>query len=367
MSRHSAKRWGALVALAAFAMPPAARAGDEPPPDPRPPSRSELVQQIDAALPGMIASANSELVDKLIHAKMGSPLSRSFDAAKAVKAIFGRTPPTFAPDCKQLFTPTGDVDTGACMATRGQRGGQGAFTRLGFSKHLGLGTIKYLKRSADGSVTPASLAPVKLTDSQAYAQALAFLQGTLGLPPEEVPQPPAGAKNPLPVRNLVLAWADKPGAGGSVAVQKVVLIQRGFFVDLKGSGGGRDLPWVQGPGQARVLLDDSGIQQAVIRGWQELRANPAVDPKNAKTRSELVDEIANDLLGENVVPIASMRFTIALTGVPAGSFGLLLPAVRMTASPVPADLSEAGQAEAVSTAGFVREYALVKLPEGTPE
>lgn len=367
MSRHSARRWGALVTTALLGLPVVARAGDTPPTDPRPPSRSELVAQIGNALPGLIGSANSELVDKLIHARMGSPLSRSFDQAKAVKAIFGRTPPTYAPDCKQLFTPTGDIDPGECMATRGQRGGQGAFTRLSFSKHLGLGSIKYLKRAADGSVMPSALQPVKLTDSQAYAQALAFLQTNLGLPPEEVPQPPTGATNPLPVKNLVMAWADKPGGGGGVPVQKLVLVQRGFFVDIKGAGGQRDLPWVQGPGQARVLVDDTGIQQAAIRGWQELRANPAVDPRNAKTRTALIEEIADDLLGENGVPIASMRFTILLSSTPAGSFGLLLPAVQMTASPVPADLSEAGQGSAVSTAGFVREYALVDLPEGTRE
>jgi hypothetical protein len=242
------------------------------------------MKQVGDALPPLIGSANSELVDKLIHARMGVPLSRSFDSTKAVKAIFGRIPPTFAPDCKQIFTPTGDVDTGECMATRGQRGGQGAFMRLSFSKHLGLGSIKYLKRAADGSVMPSDLMPVKLTDAQAYAQALSFLQTNFGLPPEEVPQPPPGAMNPLPVKNLVMAWRDKPGTGGAVPIRKLVLVQRGFFVDIKGGTGQRDLPWVQGPGQARVLVDDAGIQQAVIRGWQELRANPAVDPRNAKTR-----------------------------------------------------------------------------------
>lgn len=365
MASHRAKRWGALVTTACLGLPWVASAGDVPPTDPRPPSRAELVKQIGDWLPGLIGSSNSELVDKLINAKMGSPLSRSFDAAKAVKAVFGRTTPTYAPDCKQLFTPTGDIDPGECMATRGQRGGTGAFTRLSFSKHLGLGSIKYLKRPADGSVLPSNLKPVKLSDADAYAQALTFLQTNFGLPPEEIPQPPAGAKNPLPVKNLVLAWGDKPGTGGSVPVRKLVLVQRGFFVDIKGSGGQQDLPWVQGPGQARVLLDDTGIQQAVIRNWQELRANPAVDPKNAKSRSELIEEIADDLLGENVVPIETMRFTIVLSGTPAGSFGLLLPAVRMTAAPVPNDLGEAGQASAVSTAGFVREYALVRLPEGT--
>lgn len=367
MASHVTKRLSALITTACLGLPGTANAGDTPPTDPRPPSRSELMRQVGDTLPGLIGSENGPLVDKLIHPRMGSPLSRSFDAAKAVKAVFGRLPPTYAPDCKQLFTPTGDIDPGECMATRGQRGGQGAFTRLSFSKHLGLGDIKYLKRLADSSVVPSDLKPVRLTDAQAYVQALAFLQANFGLPPEEVPQPPTGATNPLPVRNLVMAWADKPGGGGAVPVRKLVLVQRGFFVDVKGSGGQRDLPWVQGPGQARVLIDDTGIHQAVIRNWLELRANPAVDSKNAKTRTELIEEITDDLLGENAAPIETMRFTIVLSSVPAGSFGLLLPAVRMTAAPVKDDLSEADQAAAVSTAGFVREYALVRLSEGTPE
>ncbi|MCW5624129.1 MAG: hypothetical protein KIT73_05350 [Burkholderiales bacterium] len=327
-----------------------------------PPSKDELARLLTEVLPPVIGGDNSELVNILLKAKLGVPLSKSFDLARATQGVFGRTVPVFAPDCQRSGTPQGEPDAGDCVASRGDEGGAGAYTRLAFSKNLGVGNIRVLKRPAVQEQTPEDLKPVKLSDADAVLRARTFLAQTLGLPQEEMPVAPAGAKNPLPVRSLHIAFTADSKLP-PVAIQKSVLIRRGFQISgLKDPASGQDVPWIPGPGRAIVNLDDSGVMGAAVMDWQELRFDPNLDPRLAKSRSELIAEIAEDLFNENDGRVVALSTMLVLSSDWRGSYGLLLPAVQVFVAPVRGDLSNeqvralAGQA----TAGFVREYALVK-------
>lgn len=349
---RSIRSWAAVAAIALIG--PQLSFAQEPPDDPRPPSRDELVNLIGAALPDIIGDDNSALVETLMNPGLGAPIRESFDLAEAVRTLFGRALPTFASDCKRVTTPAGEPDPGNCTGARGDASGPGAYTQLSFSKHLGLGNLKYSQRSADTGLSPDDLVRVQMSDAEAYGQATAFLTETFGVPPEEIPQRPKGV--PPPVRDLVMAWADEQGAAGAVAIQKVVTIQRGLKVDIA------ELPWVRATGDAMVVMDDQEIQQAAVRNWVDLIPHPDVDPANAKSRSELTDEIVEDLLNVNKIPIDSMRSQIVLAGITNGVFSIkMLPSLLLSVAPVARDPEEAEQHMAWSTAGFLREYSLVNL------
>jgi len=95
-----------------------------------------------------------------------------------------------------------------------------------------------------------------------------------------------------------------------------------------------------------------------------LRPHPDLDPSDAKTRDELINEIADDLLTTQNTPIASLRTQLLISSVPAGTYAFMIPAVNVYVSSVPRDPSEDEQNVFWSTAGFIREYALVRLSEG---
>lgn len=357
--------WFPLAVLLLMANRPVL-AQEPPPPDPQPPTRDELVKLVDAVLPPVIGKDNSVLVKKLLGAKLGKPIREGFDLDTAVKAIFGKNRPTFASDCRRLYTPIGDPDPGECDASLGQASGAGAYTMLSYSKHLGLGTVKYLRRlpAPTVDVDPATLKPVQIDKKTAYEKSVEFLVKVLGVPPEEIPQPPADAKNPYPVRHVLATWGSGDQRLGSVPIKQVIVVQRGLFVGIPSPGPGEpSLPWVQGPGRAVVVLDDTGIWQVKVNDWQELVPYPGVSEKDAKSRQELADEIADDLLNNGVALIDHVKSMVLISAVPDGTRGLLLPAVRVTLSPVAKTLSEADQGKAWTSAGVVLEYPLVRLPE----
>jgi len=268
------------LAISAFTqaqgLPPEAHSG---------PTRDELVQLISDALPAQLSQDSATLVKTLLSARLGIPLSQSFDLNRATPVLFGRYAPTFASDCQQMTLPTGDPDPGECTASLGDASGRGAYTQLSFSKHLGLGTIKYAQRTAEAKLQPEELRPVQLSDAEAYEKAIDFLVTTFGLPREEILEPPSHAKHPFPVRDLVMAWGNKGVTKAAVPIQKVVSLRRGLLVGLEG------LPWVVAPVEAMVLMDNQVTTQVMIRNWQELRPHPDLDPSDAKTRDELINEI----------------------------------------------------------------------------
>jgi hypothetical protein len=361
MFSSRAKHSWTFIAAVALVVCHVAYAQERPPEEPPPPTPEELVKLIDGALPQLIQEDNSGLVGRLMQPKLGIPLSESFVLETAVTELFGRARPTFAPDCQRKTSPSGDPDLGECTAARGSEAGKGAYTRLSFSKHMGLGNIKYMRRPAEFNIGPEDLKPVPLSDPEAYEKAVGFLVQTFGLPFEEIPQPPPGAENPIPVRDLVMEWIDETGQRNAVPIQKVVSLRRGLLVELD------LLPWVPAPGEATVVMDEAGVSAAMVRDWQELRPHPGINPGRAKSRTELTEEILSDLLNINKTGIASMSSQILISRVPDGTHGLLLPAVQMYVSPVPRDPSEEEQMQFWSTAGFVREYPLVHMNEGKEE
>lgn len=352
----AAAAFGAAVSLS-FSV----QARDDPPDDPTPPSRDELMEDIAKALPEIIKEDNSELVGALLAARRGKPLSETFSQDAAIQAVFGGVRPRFSPGCKLLTTPTGDPDPGNCTASVGIQAGGGAYSRLVFAKNMGLGNVKYQRRSAARIIRPEDLKPVRLGDRDAYQKATDFLSQTFGLDLSEVPVPPDDAKNPYPVRQLVLGWNDDSGNKGSVVTHKLVMLRRGLKTEI------RELPWVPAPGDAMVMLDDSGIEQAAIRNWMELREHPNISPGDAKSRSQLVEDIADELLPAVQSPIAILTTSIVLDAIPEGSRGLVLPAVRVLMSPVPRDLSEEEQEKlGPSSKGIIIVIPLVDIPEGAP-
>jgi len=361
------KSWMAALGLLLLAFPFATQAGDKPTQDPSP-TVEQLKELIDQALPAeLITDDNSKLVAQLLAPKLGIPLSQSFDPARTIKALFGRGGASLSPGCRKLVTPVGDMAEDDCVASKGVEAGAGAYRVLRFSKHMAFGNIRYSNRGADQIVDPAKLVPVKMTDREAYERAAAFLK-ELGLPAEEFPLIPVDAKR-LPVRTIALGWANANGAAGaaavpsSVAVEKIVVIPRGLFVQAHDR-----LQQVAGPGDALVVMDDFGVKEAMVQGWQEVRVHPNARAENAKTRFQLIDEIAEDLASDLPGPVKAINIQLKLMlGATEKGVGLLLPAVQAAVLPVARDLTEAQQEELAqmqtTTGGLVREYSLVRLLE----
>ena len=306
-----------------------------------------------------------EVVGQLLNVPLGPPLSKSFDQKKAIDTIFNGGATSISADCRRRATAAGEPDQGDCVISNGREAGKGAYMALNFSKNMGSGNIKFLKRSpVDDNMTPDKLPTAKLSNDVALNQAMDFLKGAFGLSIEEVPTPPQGSKSSL-VRNLAVAGANP--TGGPITpfiIQKVVTLQRGFALKnpYVNPVNGQALTHVPGPGKATVAMDDSGVVGATITGWQELRKDPAMSANNAKSASALIDEIAEDLFNNGVRQFDRMNFQIQVGADWRGTYGILLPMVQVALATAPNDLNEDQQALLAfkSTAGLIKEYSLVE-------
>jgi hypothetical protein len=305
-----------------------------------------LARVIAAALPPIISKDNSALIGLLMSIKPNGFLSRQFDPAVASRAVFGRSLPNAAPDCKATVTSQKEVDNGLCVLDVGQRDDPtGPYTMLAYSKNIGFGNIAMIKRPAftvDGAPT---LNPVTLSDQQAFSLALKFLDG-LGVSSLDVPAVQTGQR--LPVRTLAIGLADPTGKQEQRPFRKVVSLQRAFevpgslgqFSDANGNKG--DLHHVLAPGIAQIAIDDKGIQQLMVTDWSDPVIDPTVDPKFAKTDTELVEEIATHLHSHGVDTVNIIGVLIALRQATPNpddpnpplcpACGLLRPALRVTVS-----------------------------------
>jgi len=352
-----------ILLTTAFIISPPLQAADIPINE-TPTSRGQVLELIDQGLPEPLRGDISALVTKMMGARIGPPLSKTFDPKLAIQRLLGRGA-RLSPECRQVFTKSGDPDRLPCIASVGTAEGTGAYRQLGFSKHMALGNVSFFERSADREIGIADLVPVKMTDEEANLVACRYLEANFGLTMEEVPVAPADAQNPFPVRTIAMAALDEGGKVQAVGVEKLVAVRRGLF-----TGMGGDFDWIPAPGAAMVVLDDLGVRQAAIREWQELVPDPNVAAENAKTLDELKNEIADDLAGLMKGPINRIQIGLVF-GVTAPTndkdlSGLLLPAVQVFVSSVPADLDERQQEELantqVSTASVVREFPLVHFP-----
>ena len=363
MLTHIHKSLSVVLATLLLAFTFTSQASDKPTDDPNPPL-DELMRLIDVALPAeLITEDNTKLVALLLNPKLGIPLSESFDSVSTIKRLFGRGGASLSPDCRKLTTPVGDMAEDECIASKGTESGAGAYRMLRFSKHMEFGNIVYSNRGLDQVVDPAKLVPVRMTDREAYEKAVTFLR-ELGLPAEEFPVIPADAQQ-LPVRTIALGWADDKAAAApaSVPVEKMVIIPRGLFVGVHAR-----LEQVAGPGNALVIMDDLGVKEAIVQGWQEVLPHPKANMDNAKTRSELVREIAEDIASDLQGPVRAINIQVKLmVAATENGVGLLLPAVQAAVLPVARDLTEAQQEELglvqTTTAGMIREYSLVHMFE----
>lgn len=346
---------GLLSALASPAH--AQRVDDEP-------GLDTLVAMVGGAMPPVIGNDNAELVGNLLGVELGIPISRSFDFAKAKSAVFGRTAPNLQPDCGRTTTPSGDPDQGECTAFVGDEKSQDAFRSLSFSKNLGVGNIRFLSRPRVTDLSAGDLKPVGMTNADAYDKGVKFLNQAFGLPTNELPPPPNADR--LPVHDLSIGF-DKASKLSPVAIQKVVYLRRGLKLPkaLVDPTTKREMTHVPGPGIAKVAFAaDGSVISATISRWQELRRGNHIDPKNAKSRDALVQEIARDLLANGGGHIETLKILIGLSTESRGSFGLLLPAVQVHVSPAgPGDTQPPGP----TTGAYVREYALVDFKEATLE
>lgn len=327
------------------------------------PGYDRLLGLVDSAMPPVVGNDNSDLVQNLLGVRLGTQLPRSFDFGKARAAIFGlRVVPNLAPDCKRTSTAAGEPDQGECVASVGDENGGETYRSLSFSKNLGVGNIRFLYRPKVADVDIGGLKPVKMSDREAYDKALAFLETSFGVPvKDEVPVPPNAEV--LPVRDL-LVGVDPQLKIAPVVVQKVVTLRRGLLLPkpFKDPTGGFVQTHVPAPGMARVALNaDGNVVGAVVSGWQDLRAGQDIDPRNAKSRSQLVQEIATDLLANGGGPVGSIKILIGLSSQFNGKAGLLLPAVQVYVSPGGRDTEPTGP----TSGGIVAEYSLVDFKEGT--
>ena len=342
----------------------------------------EISRLVEGAMPSAITDDNTELVNNLMGAQLGDPLSKTFDYNRVRAALFGRTAPSLEPDCLRKFTPNGEADPGDCIATAGSEGGAGAHKVLRFSKNMGLGNVRFQSRPPapkdDEETDPQALA-VKLSDQDAYAAGVKFLNETLGVPMEEMALPPAGV--PLPVKSLAIGGGDEQGQRlPAVFVQKVLIVRRGLklpkpipIMDPK-TQQVFELSMVPAPGEAWVALGDPspndpdpatrmGLRGAMVADWQELRPNPNLT--KAKTRSQLVQEVAERLRTASETTPSLIKILIGLSSESKGTFSTMLPAIQVFAASAERDPTEEEQQKVAGkpTAGQVFFVPLVEVGE----
>lgn len=338
--------------------------------------KERLRGAISASLASVLGGDSARaVVDKIATVKPDGAISKNFNVADMTKQWFGpRTVPNPAPDCRTTQTASGESDEGLCLLEVGRReadkDSSPAYSVLAYSKNIGIGDLLFARRPA-GTVAPAPMS--KLSDSEAYDKALAFLRAA-GVPMSEVPQPPRGF---LPVRSLAIGMPDDKGGSTRMTIQKVVSLPRAFAVSggfpwLKDPRSGQVLAHVVAPGKATIAFNDAGVQFASIEGWSDAQMG-RFESKDSKSVSELADEITDDLWGEGVQKVGSLSILISLRkALPnpddpnppqCPACGLLLPAVQVMVAPVGPELLKQGT---LAPPGLVREYNLVRATEAAP-
>lgn len=342
-----------------------------------PRSRAEIAALVDKALPVQIGGDNSVLVRKMLDARFGRPIIENFDAAAALKTVFGSQTPKLDPECQRKATPTADPSPEDCTAILGKLAGREPYIEFGWSRNLGFGDLRLLRREADGSVLPGKMPPVRLGDAEAFGRGTTFLVRTMGLPPEEFAPRLPGARTAFPVRTLSIGQNGPRGKLGVTPIMKLLKMPRSVLFELPQAVGGVTTMRIRAPGEAFVLMNDAGIVMARVNNWVELAKSPVVDPGNAKKRAELVEEITDTLMEEDAESVAGIRARLVINDSDPASPSLLLPAVRVprvvapiipgvevSVSAVPRDPTEAEQARlGPTTAGHTHQFALVRLGE----
>lgn len=341
--------------------------------DPKQALRAAVAQQLRLVM----GDNSGAVVERLMNVKPAPGLSRNFDVGKVSGALFGRQAASFAPDCRSTTTAAKEADEGLCVVEGGNRESDtGAYTLLAYSKNIGAGNLMFARRAAFNPGSDALPASVKLSDSEAYDQALKFM-ALLGVPGSDIPRPPSGVKNPLPVRSLEAgANDDKGNPVARVTLHKTVVLPRAYPVPgglLQDPASGVTLSHVLGPGQATLTVTDAGVQFARLDGWADAPMDPKLNPRLAKSTSELVNEIADDLYGEGVRKVGTLSILISLRRAYPNPddpnpplcpvCGVLRPALQVMVSQPGMNKVETSESNFMAP-GLVREYDLVQQLEG---
>ncbi len=330
-------------------------------------NRIKVAKIVDEALPTLISSNNSELVRRMLDAQFGKPIAESFDPEQSLKTVFGNQTPTIDKDCQRETTGSGDESIGECVASLGKLAGSGSYTEFAWDRNLDLGNLRLLRRDPDGTLVPSQLPSVRMTDAQAYEQATKFLVGTMGIAPEEFTQTLPGARLLYPVRSLSVGENGPNGKGVVTPIMKLVKISRSVLIELPTPVDSKTGMRITAPGEAFVLLNDTGIAMARVKRWVALQKSPLVDPANAKNRTDLINEITDAIMENGAETIDAIRARLVINEPDPAMLGLqpaIMPGVEISVSAVPRDPSESDQARlGPTTAGNTQQFALVRLPE----
>jgi hypothetical protein len=339
------------------------------------PPKDALRAAVSNAVLQAIGDSPRETVMRVMQVKPDGAISKNFNLQKIVPATFGRAGAVSAPDCRTTVTQAGEPDPGLCILDQGKRDEPAsAYTLLAFSKNLGAGNVRFIRRAAFLPGDTREPTAVKLSDDDAYKQALNFAE-LLGIPKSEIPIAPAGAKNPLPVRTLAVAGERDRGSAPRIPIQKVVQIPRAFSLPLglmRTPLAGQPLTHVIAPGSATFVVDDRGVQMARIDGWSDAQLDPKLNPALSKTFNNLVNEIVDDMWNEGVRKAGRVSVHVALRRAYPNPddpnpplcpvCGVLRPALKVLISQVGPDFVVTGEKNFVAP-GLVREYDLVEPTE----
>ncbi len=338
--------------------------------------KAALREAVARSLGQLLGDSSAPVVERLLSVRPEPGLGRNFDGGKVTSALFGRQAASFAPDCRSATTSAKEADEGLCVVEGGSRDSEtGAYTLLAYSKNIGAGNLMFARRAAFNPRSDALPPSAKLSDADAYEQALKFME-LVGVPASQIPRAPAGVKNPFPVRSLEAGAADEKGSTvARLTLHKTVSLPRAYLVPgglLQDPTNGRVLNHVIGPGSATLAVSDAGVQFARLDGWSDSPMDPKLDPRHAKSTSELANEIADDLYGEGVRKVGTLSILIALRRAYPNPddpnpplcpvCGVLRPAVQVMVSQPGVGRTETSESNFMAP-GLVREYDLVNQLE----
>lgn len=327
--------------------------------------RERLERLIDQGLPPVIGEDNSQLVERMLAAKMGTPISRALQFDRLIEQTTGKEPTSMSSECRQLrsarATPTA---SGVCLVELGKENGEAAYRRLEIDPVLARGNLLYISRAELRELQPEDLKLMEAGDAEVYRQAIEFLQRGFGIDLVEIPRAPRGTDS-LQVSHLNIGFGheERFDALPPVTVQKAVHLRRGLAVEgITDPASGHTLTYLPAPGEATIAIDASGMVLAAVSDWQELQVDPRMKADQALSRKQLVAEIAEDLMGGRLVDLERISATLVLDSDWRDNKGYLLPAVEIQIRTVPRDMSQEEQKAMAGkgTAGSVRTYSLVQ-------
>ncbi len=335
-----------IIAFASMFLAAAVQAGEENREEKTLSSR-EIAKLIDFGMPEYLTENNVELVAAMLNPKLGDSLSKKLNLDVVAEEFFEGKKTNIEGNCYDSR-----FDLKNCELSAGDAAGKGAFSKLSLRHDHAKTSLRFAKRPEQREKPE----PVELSDARAYKQALRLFTETIGVSELEIPVAPVTAKNRYPVKTVNLAASRGKGAETIIPVQKLVNIQRGLYVDKLG--------WIPGPGQLAVSFNSEGINAAVVRSWADMSEyGRELNAKNAKSRSQLVEELSDLLQKEGIGKLDSANSLLAVS-LPSGAESPM-PVLRVYASAQADDLSEEEQARVVSSAGVVFEIPLIHSDDST--